>query len=40
MSSKDKRDRNVKTKVQEDIFDKLGILKSKTPNEFISVWSK
>jgi len=39
MSSKDKRDRAVKIKVQEDIFDKLGILKSKTPNEFIPVWN-
>ena len=39
MSSKDERDRSVKIKVQEDIFDILEIIKADKPNEFIKIWN-
>lgn len=40
MNAKDERDRNLKIKVQEDVFDLLGIIRCDTENEFRLVWKK
>ena len=38
MGAKDDRDRRVKIKVQEDLFDLLGVIKSTGKNGFRKVW--
>ena len=39
MGAKDKRDKDVKMKVQEDLFDLLGVINSNKKNEFKLIWN-